>query len=89
MSDNSRLAAMNKPRKRRTLVRFNGVLVAITMTVVLCTLGAGGGWWAWSSGAVDRAVDKIHWQLVAISLRAGFKVKEILAAIRSELGNGK
>ena len=84
MSDNSRLAAMNKPRKRRTLVRFNGVLVAITMTVVLCTLGAGGGWWAWSSGAVDRAVDKVRWQLLAISLKAGFKVKEILVVGRNE-----
>ncbi len=84
MSDISMLEGLNKPRKRRNFVWFHIRLVAIVTAVLFCTIAAGGGWWAWTSGAVDQVVEQARRQLVALSLNAGFKVKEILVVGRNK-----
>ena len=84
MSDKLSLAAMNKPRKRQALVRLNGRQVAIAITVLFCALSVGGGWWAWTTGAVERAVWEARWHLNSLSLSAGLKVEEILVVGRNE-----
>mgnify|MGYP001207027626 CR=1 FL=1 len=84
MSDKLKLAVMNKPRRRQALGRLNGRLVAIAVTMLFCAMSAGGGWWVWTTGTMERAVGEAHWQLVSISLSAGLKVEEILVVGRNE-----
>ena len=84
MSDKLKLKAANKQRRRQVLLRLNGRLVAIAMTILFCTMLAGGGWWVWTTGTMERVVREARWQLVSISLSAGLKVEEILVVGRNE-----
>lgn len=58
---------------------FAGVLV-----VILVGLSAGGGWWGWRTGAVERLVDQAKWRIIAVSADIGFRVNEVLVMGREE-----
>ncbi len=84
MSGSSKQANSPRPRRRRIGLRFNPRRWALGMIAVLVVLTAGGGWWAWSSGALMRTAEKARWKAIAASSHLGLKVDEILVVGRSE-----
>ena len=70
MSEKLKPEITNKPRKRQALVRLNGRLVAVAMTILICTMLAGGSRWVWTTGIMERVIRETRWQLVSISLNA-------------------
>ncbi len=62
-------------RRRRFLASLSSlVLVA----------GLGGGWWLWNGGTGLRLFEKVRWELIALSGKAGFRVDEILVVGREK-----
>lgn len=71
--------AQGKPRKcavpvwRR--VWFRGAAVALILAIV-----GGGGVWMTQSGTASRFIEQVKWQGIAVSVRAGLEIQEVLVA---------
>jgi cell division protein FtsQ len=84
MSEKLKSTNTKKPRNKVKTPFFNGRRITRALYVMLVLIAAGGGWWAWSSGTVERVAEKVRWQLIATSSQIGFKVDEILVVGRRE-----
>lgn len=80
---------INKTRKRQNRFRVNKRLVAIMLALLIFAIPVSGGWWLWSTGLVNRAIETLRSQFISASLYAGFEVDEILVVGRNETRRDK
>ena len=59
--------------------RFIPLLAAVIMGTV-----AGGGWWAVSTGAAERAYEKARWSGISLTASMGFRVQEVMVSGRQQ-----
>jgi cell division protein FtsQ len=71
-------------RRRQWGAMLTGKRLVAAVSLVLVVLAGTGGWWAWSGGHAQRAVEKMRWRVIAATSQLGFKVDEILVVGRRE-----
>ncbi len=70
-------------RRRAVPVWRNRVTLRLTAALVVA-LAAGGGWWLWRGGWVERTADQVRWEIIAAAADIGFTVQDILVVGRHE-----
>ena len=82
-SDRETKKRLGKPRRRAAPI-WRSRWMTGTLGLVMIGLFVGGLWWGVTSGTGARLVEQAKWQAIALSVKAGFRVNEILVVGRSE-----
>ncbi len=83
MRENTKTTKLGKPRRKAVPLWRRGYVRLVLAVVVVGAMGSG-LWWSWSHDVMAKVVEGVKWRTIALSVKAGFQVNEILVVGRKE-----
>ena len=83
MKENVKTARLGKPRRKASPLWRRRHVILPLMMIIIMTSGVG-LWWSFSNNVFNKISEQARWRAIAMSVKIGFQVNEILVVGRKE-----